>query len=165
LIWIFYFIGQLELSLPTLTIPHPRLAERIFVIRPLAEIAPKKLIKNLLKKNTGHWVYVLAVRNQAYYTGYTTDVARRYRQHCQGSPLSKFTRSFGAQKLLQCWKMPNKSLALKAEACIKKQNRKTKTILVDQPALLNELFLKQTGIVLNAQPGNPELFEFAAKQC
>ena len=32
--------GELTLSTPTLTLPHPRLHERAFVLLPLAEIAP-----------------------------------------------------------------------------------------------------------------------------
>ena len=34
------FYGDLVLARPDLEIPHPRLAERAFVLRPLAEIAP-----------------------------------------------------------------------------------------------------------------------------
>lgn len=33
-------VGQRRVATPTLTLPHPRLAERAFVIVPLAEIAP-----------------------------------------------------------------------------------------------------------------------------
>ncbi len=35
------FYGDAVLSLPDLEIPHPRLAERAFVLRPLAEIVPE----------------------------------------------------------------------------------------------------------------------------
>lgn len=34
------FLGPAVVSLPELEIPHPRLAERAFVLRPLADIAP-----------------------------------------------------------------------------------------------------------------------------
>ena len=32
--------GNAELDTPTLTVPHPRMAERAFVLRPLAEVSP-----------------------------------------------------------------------------------------------------------------------------
>jgi 2-amino-4-hydroxy-6-hydroxymethyldihydropteridine diphosphokinase len=34
------FFGEEIVDLPQLTVPHPRLAERAFVLRPLADIAP-----------------------------------------------------------------------------------------------------------------------------
>ena len=35
--------GDLVLDTPALTVPHPRLRERAFVLRPLAEIAPERV--------------------------------------------------------------------------------------------------------------------------
>ena len=35
--------GDLALDTPTLTVPHPRMRERAFVLRPLAEIAPERV--------------------------------------------------------------------------------------------------------------------------
>jgi 2-amino-4-hydroxy-6-hydroxymethyldihydropteridine diphosphokinase len=35
------FIGSFVLRTPTLTVPHPRLAERRFVLAPLADLAPE----------------------------------------------------------------------------------------------------------------------------
>jgi len=37
------FFGDDIVDLPELTVPHPRLAERAFVLRPLADIAPTKM--------------------------------------------------------------------------------------------------------------------------
>jgi 2-amino-4-hydroxy-6-hydroxymethyldihydropteridine diphosphokinase len=41
----------LELSEPGLTLPHPRLFERAFVLAPLAEIAPDRKIKGIAVKD------------------------------------------------------------------------------------------------------------------
>lgn len=37
------FYGDEQLDLPTLTVPHPRIFERAFVLLPLAEIAPDRV--------------------------------------------------------------------------------------------------------------------------
>jgi 2-amino-4-hydroxy-6-hydroxymethyldihydropteridine diphosphokinase len=35
------YYGDLMINSPTLTVPHPRIAERLFVLAPLAELAPE----------------------------------------------------------------------------------------------------------------------------
>ena len=52
--------GSIVVDLPHLTVPHPRMAEREFVLRPLAEIAPgvvhpvvKKTVVEMLENLNG----------------------------------------------------------------------------------------------------------------
>lgn len=77
-----------------------------------------------------HYVYVIECINGAYYTGYTTDVDRRYKEHQQGSAKSRYTRSFPPKKLMATWMFDNKSDALKKEAAIKKLSKEEKRALL-----------------------------------
>lgn len=49
--------GDREIDTPKLTIPHPRMTERAFVMRPLAELCPDRLVPG-----TGQNVQTLALR-------------------------------------------------------------------------------------------------------
>jgi len=86
-----------------------------------------------------YYVYMLECSNGSYYTGYTTDLARRYKEHEQGSDKCRYTRSFPPKKLMTFWILESKSVALRIEAKIKKLSKSQKRQLIDINAdTLNE---------------------------
>lgn len=52
--------GDARLDTPQLTVPHPRMAERAFVLRPLAELAPQRVTAAQLAAVAGQAIAVLA---------------------------------------------------------------------------------------------------------
>ena len=50
--------GQSSIETPTLTLPHPRIRERAFVLMPLAELAPDLMIEG---RTVRHWLAQLDV--------------------------------------------------------------------------------------------------------
>jgi len=77
-----------------------------------------------------HAVYIIECINGCYYTGYTTDIARRYQEHHAGSAKCKYTRAFPPKKLLAVWEFENKSDALKFECKIKSLTRAGKELVL-----------------------------------
>ncbi len=77
-----------------------------------------------------HTVYIIECHNGHFYTGYTTDLDRRYREHQQGTKKCRYTRAFPPKKIAAYWYFETKSDALSAEAIIKKKNRAEKTELI-----------------------------------
>ncbi|MDF1796522.1 MAG: GIY-YIG nuclease family protein [Coxiellaceae bacterium] len=84
-----------------------------------------------------HFVYILECSNGTYYTGYTTDLDRRYREHQQGSPKCKYTRSFPPKAMVAQWQFETASEAKQIEALIKRLSRAEKINLIDNPAGLH----------------------------
>lgn len=88
-----------------------------------------------------YWVYILNCENGTYYTGYTTNIERRYQEHLAGSLKCKYTRSFKPLSIAQLWRIDgDKAMAMQAEKFIKKLSKSEKTSLVDNPALLAQMF-------------------------
>ena len=86
-----------------------------------------------------YWVYILACNNGAYYTGYTTDLTRRYAEHLAGK--CKYTRSFKPLSSPVSWQIHgSKADAMKVERWIKKLKRPQKIELISNPDLLAKLF-------------------------
>jgi len=86
---------------------------------------PPKKISNVLKP---WFVYILKCKNSSLYTGITTDLTRRIKEHNFGSG-SHYTKVFRPVKLIWNETHPSHSSALKREAQIKKWTRKKKLAL------------------------------------
>ena len=86
------------------------------------------------------FVYILICSNGSYYTGYTSDLNRRFNEHQNGKAKCKFTRSFKPLQIAQHWIIDDgKKMAMKAERLIKKLSRKKKEQLILHPDQLAEM--------------------------
>ena len=82
------------------------------------------------KLSIDHWfVYIHRCADGSLYTGITTDVKRRCRQHNQGTA-SRYTRSRRPTQLIWQEAQPSRSSALKREAAIKAMTRRDKLALI-----------------------------------
>jgi putative endonuclease len=85
-------------------------------------------------KEKEYYIYMLKCVNNSYYTGYTTDIDRRYKEHKDGSAKCKYTRSFPPEYIATCWKMTTTlAIALKVEFLIKKLSKPQKEKLIQSP--------------------------------
>lgn len=82
-------------------------------------------------------LYILECQNNAFYIGYTTDLARRYQEHLSGSAKCKYTRSFPPRRLCASWIFDCElSAILSIERQVKKLTRHQKEVLVKKPEQL-----------------------------
>jgi len=80
-------------------------------------------------KNLNYYVYLIECKDNTLYTGITTDIQRRFKEHLLGKG-GAYTRSRKVKKLLYAEKCKNRSTALKREAKIKSWRRKKKITLI-----------------------------------
>lgn len=76
------------------------------------------------------FVYIVKCADGTLYTGITTDVSRRVKEHNSFNLGAKYTRGRRPVKLVYTSRVKNKSLAAKAECRIKRLTRKEKNILI-----------------------------------
>jgi predicted GIY-YIG superfamily endonuclease len=81
----------------------------------------------------GWVVYVLRCRTGQLYTGCTTDLERRVREHNSGTA-SKFTRSRLPVSVVYKEELGSRSEALRRESAIKAMGRREKLLLVGHTA-------------------------------
>jgi len=90
-----------------------------------------------MKENKQYYIYILECSNGNYYSGYTTDLKRRYQEHASGSAKCKYTRSFPPIRLAAAWEISaGLSVVLKIEKAIKKLKRQEKIELIADPDFL-----------------------------
>jgi putative endonuclease len=76
-------------------------------------------------------VYIIRCSDGTYYTGITTDIARRLNEHNTGTG-SKYTRSRTPVELEECKMFPDRSAASKEEYRIKQLSRANKEKLIGE---------------------------------
>lgn len=79
-----------------------------------------------------HFVYMIECINGHYYTGYTTNLERRYQEHVRGTNKCRYTRSFPPKNLIAFWAFETRSAALRAENNIKKLSKQQKKSLIEE---------------------------------
>lgn len=77
-----------------------------------------------------HHVYIVACSDDTYYTGYTTDVARRVAEHNAGQG-AKYTRGRRPVELVHVETYESQSTAMQREHVIKQLRRPEKERLVE----------------------------------
>ena len=83
-----------------------------------------------MPKSTFRWkVYILECKNGLLYTGSTTDLKRRFKEHQKGS--ARFTKANPPVRIIHSEKFKNRSSAQKREAAIKRLPKKKKLQLAN----------------------------------
>ncbi|HPM97541.1 MAG TPA: GIY-YIG nuclease family protein [bacterium] len=89
----------------------------------------------------GFFVYILECAGNRFYTGYSRDARRRYRQHCRGQARCRFTAAFPPIHPSACWRVPgSRSQAMRLERWLQAQSRLQKEELIRTPAKLALIF-------------------------
>ena len=88
-------------------------------------------------------IYLIRDKSDTLYTGISTDVSRRFQEHCsKTNKASKYTRARKGLKLVYSREIGNRSLASKAEYRMKRLAKKEKELVVYQNCSANELLTK-----------------------
>ncbi len=78
------------------------------------------------------FVYILRCEHDKLYTGVTTDVERRFNEHCQGKTGAKYTKANKPIEIAYTKKHKDRSSAQIDEARIKKLSKQEKEELIGE---------------------------------
>jgi len=99
-----------------------------------------------MTKRSWFWIYMIECANGAYYTGYTVNLARRFRQHLDGTANVKYTRSNPPVRLARCWRLYDTvGTALKVESAIKRGGTAAKRRLLADPGAIEPFVATRLG--------------------
>jgi len=79
-----------------------------------------------------HYVYMLECSDGTFYMGYSTEVARRVREHNESPKAAKYTRGRRPVKLVYYVMCASRSEALKHESLLRKKSRGEKMKLMSE---------------------------------
>lgn len=103
-------------------------------------------MRSMDSHGTASWyVYMLSCEDGSLYTGITTDVSRRIREHLgleRGG--ARYTRAHRPVGLAAAWKTLSRSAASRIELAIKGLDRADKLALVANPATIGTLVGSET---------------------
>ena len=86
-----------------------------------------------------YYTYMLRCKDNSLYTGITTDLERRLKEHKEkGEKTAKYTLTHDAIKMEIAWKSENRILASKLEFHLKKLTKRQKEDLIKDSQLLNK---------------------------
>ena len=75
------------------------------------------------------YLYILECSGGTLYTGITTDIERRFAEHSSGKG-ARYTRAFGAARVVHMERFRTRSNASRREAAVKALNREKKKELI-----------------------------------
>ena len=86
-----------------------------------------------------YYTYILRCKDNSLYTGITTDLERRLKEHKEkGAKTAKYTLRHEGEKFEIAWKSENRVLASKLEFNIKKLKKQQKEELIKNSILLEK---------------------------
>lgn len=94
-----------------------------------------------------YFVYVIRCTDNSLYTGITTDVERRFKEHTEGRGTgAKYTRTHKPVSLECAWQCTDKGSALKLEYAFKRLSKDAKEGIIKNPDGLNLKLADRTDI-------------------
>lgn len=94
-----------------------------------------------------YWVYFARCRDSKLYTGATTDLERRIKEHNQSRRGAKYTAANQPVELACAWETESWSMALRLEAVLKRCSKAKKEELAEKPERIKELLAKKNIMV------------------
>ena len=76
-----------------------------------------------------NYVYIIMCRDNSLYTGWTNNLEKRFKMHCDGKG-AKYTRGRGPLKIVYFEEFEDKVLAMKREYEVKQMSRDKKLKLI-----------------------------------
>ncbi len=88
-----------------------------------------------------YYIYIIRCKNNALYTGITTDIERRMREHCEKRGKgAKFTRANPPKSIEALWSCESRKDASRLEAHIKKLKKSEKENIISDKSFSFEEF-------------------------